>query len=200
MRKRSPGSRLAVRIPEHWPRWINCFLFLLAGAVCIAPSVWFALDRTYTTYGLLEVVFAILGAISLVLFLRLSVLALLVGDTIVEISHEPAPVGSPLHYYILQRRRASTVRSLTARLILRRQTRRGGAALHVELDLPLAETTVEPDGRRKIEGSLVVPEVPASTPYAFQGRLEWLVHIRIRFVGGFEHEEDRPIEVVTSDK
>lgn len=181
-------------IPEHWPRWVNILLFFLFGSGCIAPTIWFLLDPAYTTFGLLEVLFGVLGVFSLVISIRLGVLALLVGRTIVEISKEPAVIGERLDYFLLQGRPSRSALAMDARLLLRRYGR--GSAFSVQVSVPLASSTVEPDGRRRIEGSLVVPPYPPSV-LIVTSTLEWLIEVRIRFKGGHEHEEDRPLVVVS---
>jgi len=189
--------KLAVAVPEHWPRWVNIVLFFLAGTACLAPTVWFLLDRTYTTFGLLEVLFGTLGVFSLVLSLRFLVLSILIGDTTVEISREPAVVGDRLEYFILQGRPASTARDMAARVVLRRYGRR--SAFTEAVSVPLGPATVESDGRRKIQGSLVVPPIPPAG-LTTTSRLEWIIDVRVRFKGGFEHEEERPFLVEEKEK
>ena len=192
MRTRKPGTTLAVAIPEDWPRWVNPLLFFVFGSAFVAPTLWFAFVRAYKTFGLLEGLAALLGVLFLVLAGRLVILGRLVGDTVVEISKEPAVSGEPLDYFILQKRAASGVESMEARLQLRRYTR--GSTFRLEVDVPLAEATVEPDGRRRIAGSLQVPTV-GNEILASTHKKEWLIALKISFRGGLVHEEDRTIRV-----
>jgi len=188
VRKRKPGTTLAVAIPEHWPRWVNPLLFFVFGSALVLPCIFFAV-RPYKTFGLLEVLAAILGAVFLVLFGRLVILGRLTGDTTVEISKEPALRGEPLDYFILQKRAASSITSMEARLQARRYTR--GSIFRLEADVPLAAATMEPDGRRKIAGSVVVPAAGDEPTRP----LEWLILVTFRFRSGNEHPEDRLIRV-----
>jgi hypothetical protein len=192
VRKRRQGTKLAVAIPEDWARWANPLLFFVSGSAFVAPTFWFILDRTYRNFGLLEVLFGILGIVFLVLCGRLVLLGSRIGETIVEISKEPARSGEALDYFILQGRAAAGVQSMEARLQLRRYTR--GSIFRLEVDVPLAGGAPEPDGRRKIAGSLVIPSAPNEV-LASTHKKEWLLLVKFRFKGGNEFDEDHTIQV-----
>jgi hypothetical protein len=192
VRKRNPGTTLAVAIPEDWPRWVNPLFFFVFGFAFVAPALWFAFVRAYKTFGLLEGIAALLGVVFLVLAGRLVILGRRIGDTTVEISKEPAVSGEPLDYFILQKRAAPAIQSMEARLQLRRYTR--GSTFRLEVDVPLAAAAAEADGRRKIAGSVVIPTVGNEILTSSQKK-EWLILVTFGFKSGNDYREDRIIRV-----
>lgn len=200
MKKRAQGARLAVALGEDWSRGFYFCFHLFWTCLLLAPGIGYLMeDRPAGNKGLFEVVFGLAGVALLAHLVRKAWLWRVVGGTVVEVSREPAPVGSTLEYFIRQGRASPSVRSVEARFLLtRRWYSRRRHGFKVELSVPLAAATVDPDGRHRIEGSLVVPDVPPSeTPH--RGKLEWILQVTMKLRSGGTHEEDHPIVVVATE-
>lgn len=196
MTKKRAGTRLELALRESWPRWGYFSFVFFWTCVLLAPLAYFLLELRKNPgpkdIGCFTVVMGILGLFALVDLARTTILWAFVGDTIVEITRRPPAIGTHLDYFILQARAPAGTRSFEAWLQLRRSYRR---TTSIDLSVPLAPAVLEPDGRRRIEGTLVMPDLPPAQGHLIPRNPQWLIQVRIRFKGGFTHEEEHPFVV-----
>lgn len=183
MRKRRPGRRLAIALPEDPPRWLDFSLWLGLIAACLVPLGYFVGQVRSGTVsknaGLLEVVFGLLGLFALVRLVRVTVLQILAGSIRVEVAAEPARCRHPLDLLIASRR------PFAAELVCLQARGRSGILVRCG-SVPLGSGELQ---------TVDIPALPAAVDPRELWRVIWRIEIRIRFARGFVLELWYPLEV-----
>lgn len=195
---RPKGRRLPVSLSPRWPRWGSLILGAVAGGSYFAVFLgfaWFAGDE-YAPHRMVLVtaVCGGIGLLMLVLWVRALVRWSLMGETSVELSHEPVSPGETLAYDLLQGRDHSSIRRFEATLLCRRQKNRG--LVETLVQRPLGPSEIVPGGwKAAIRGSLVLPDGPPTSEPPEGIRSSWLIEIRVTFARNIVFKEEYPFRV-----
>src|SRR5262245_40491664 len=168
VKKPRPGRTLAVSLPESPPRWMEAVLWLILVSACLAWFGRFVVALSTNTVaknsGLLECIAGLAGLAFLIRLIRVTVLQILAGVTVVEVSAQPGKAGQRLDYLI------DSGRPVEAVLLCQRPYGRRG--LETVVNVPLEFGSVK---------TLVVPEVPPNTTMRTLGPATWTIELKIRF-------------------
>jgi hypothetical protein len=192
------GHRLAVSLPPRWPRWGS---LLLSSAVTIF-YLGFMLFAIYGSHEeahrvqMLTVLCGGIGLVCVVCWVRDLVRWVIAGDTIVEVSQNPAQPGQSLDFFVLQTRDHSRLRRLEARIVCRRQVHRAAIEEIHSLTLGTPEMLDRQGRRAQIQSSV---ELPADAPVSIESeplKIRWCVEVRALFGRSLVFLEEHPFTVV----
>jgi len=182
VKKIRPGRTLAASLPESPPRWVEFLLWLILVGACLSWFGRFIVALSTNTVaknsGLLECIAGLLGLCLLIRLVRVTVLQILAGVPVVEVSAQPARSGQRLEYLI------ESGRPVEAVLLCRRPY--GRRSVETVVNLPLESGGVK---------SLMVPVIPENTTMRTLGPGQWSIQLKIRFGPKLVLEQEHPIEV-----
>ncbi|MBI3858136.1 MAG: hypothetical protein HY293_20840 [Planctomycetes bacterium] len=191
------GRRLAVVLPLRWPRW-SSFLFstivTFGFFVGIVILVYGSDDEAHRKWTL-AVVLGAFGLVCLPFWAYDFMRWLVAGDTVVEVSEQPALPGRPLDCFVQQARDHSWIRKLEARVVCRKQIHRG--LIEETVSLPLGSAgAVDREGRKALlQGSLRIPDDAAASLESEPLKIRWSVEVRVTFGKNLVLTEDHPLRV-----